>query len=480
MRLPLWLGLLAAIAPVAGCLRLAPAPYTASRPAPCPPGQGSAETFARVSLPEPAAEYQTLPIEAPTGVLTLADAINRALDRHPELAALEQEVAAREAEVLQADLPPNPELEAEIEDLLGGTSGAEPEQQDLSGFTGAEATLTLSQTIERAGKRLKRRHLAERQADAAAWDIEARRLELLTRVQAAFVELLAAQEKVNLARQLAEIATQAHETVARRVEAGKISPIEEKQSRVAWEVQRTDLAAAEAELDAARRRLAALWDAEPVFGEAVGDLERLPPLPAAADLETLLADNPEVARWATEMAVRRAALELAEAEARPDPTLRVGARYFNETENHALILGFSIPLPLFDRNQGQIAAARHRLEQAEAEQAAARRRLREQLIELHGRAAGARDEAERLRTVVLPDAQAVYESLLEGFWLGEYDLINVLDAQQRVFELRGRYLDQLTEFQQAAAELEGLIGAPLATVAADSAGANDRIEETKP
>src|SRR5690606_19656915 len=132
------------------------------------------------------------------------------LQAHPDLLAIEHEVAAREAEALQAGLPPNPELDAELEDVFGGISGPEGEQQDLSGFSGAEATVMISQTIELAGKRMKRRRLAEAQADVAAWDLEVRRLEIITEVHATFVELLSAQRQVELASQLVEVAERAH------------------------------------------------------------------------------------------------------------------------------------------------------------------------------------------------------------------------------------------------------------------------------
>ncbi|MBE7558459.1 TolC family protein [bacterium] len=74
----------------------------------------------------------------------------------------------------------------------------------------------------------------------------------------------------------------------------------------------------------------------------------------------------------------------------------------------------------------------------------------------------------------------MYDALLEGFWLGEFDLVSVLDAQQRVFELRGRYLEALTAYQQALAELEGLIGAPLETSHGDATDPSTDNKEMQP
>lgn len=466
---------------VTGCAGFTPEPYQARWPQPRPLSE---ELVKRPENPAEAgygwAIAEPNPDNEPTsGPLTLRKALVRALQAHPDLLAIEHEVAAREAEALQAGLPPNPELEAELEDIFGGTSGPEGEQQDLGGFTGAEATVLISQTIELAGKRLKRRRLAEAQADVAAWDLETRRLELITEVHEAFVELLSAQRQAELARQLVEVAERAHDTVARRVEAGKISPIEERRARVAMETQRADLAAALEAQQASRRRLATFWGGEPGVQEAEGELDLLVNVPRPEALDELLTQNPRLARWATEMAARRAELDLAEARAVPDPSVGVGARYFNETENHSFLIGFSVPIPLFDRNQGSIAAARQRLEKTEAEQDAMLRRLRVELTDIYGRLATSRKKLERLRDEVIPEAQTVYESLLEGFWLGEFDLVSVLAAQQRVFELRSNYLETLTQYQQALAEMEGLLGTPLGSISAPLDATVSATEELK-
>ncbi|MCB2141478.1 TolC family protein [bacterium] len=466
---------------VTGCTWYRPEPYQARWPQPRPLSEelvnrpeNIADARYGSAMPEP-----SLANETTSGSLTLREALVRVLQAHPDLLAIEHEVAAREAEALQAGLPPNPELDAELEDVFGGISGPEGEQQDLSGFSGAEATVMISQTIELAGKRMKRRRLAETQADVAAWDLEARRLKLITEVHATFVELLSAQRQAALAQQLVEVAERAHDTVARRVEAGKISPIEERRARVAMETQRAQLVATLEALGAVRRRLATYWGGEPAFEEGVGELDMLVDVPQPEALNELLIQNPRLARWATEMAVRRAELDLAEAGSVPDPTIGVGARYFNETENHSFLIGFSMPIPLFDRNQGNIAAARLRVEKAEAEQDAVLRSLRSELADSYGRLTTARKQLEQLRDEVIPEAQVVYESLLEGFWLGEFDLVNVLDAQQRVFELRSSYLESLTQYQQALAQLEGLLGTPLNSISAPLEASVPATEENE-
>src|SRR5262245_63115546 len=128
-------------------------------------------------------------VSNPTGVLTLPQAQALALLQHPRLAAFGWEVRAGEARTLQASLPPNPALGIEVENFAG--SGA------LKGFQGAEITIHLSQLIELAGKRQKRTRVAALERDLVAWDYEAARIEVLTQVTKALVEVLSAQQRLD-------------------------------------------------------------------------------------------------------------------------------------------------------------------------------------------------------------------------------------------------------------------------------------------
>ena len=106
-----------------------------------------------------------------------------------------------------ASLPPNPEVGVEVENFAG--SGA------LRGFQSAEITIHLSQLIELAGKRQKRTRVAALERDLVAWDYEATRIEVLTEVTQAFVEVLSAQQRLRLNLELVRLAEQVLRTAAR-------------------------------------------------------------------------------------------------------------------------------------------------------------------------------------------------------------------------------------------------------------------------
>jgi cobalt-zinc-cadmium efflux system outer membrane protein len=164
------------------------------------------------------------------------------------------------------------------------------------------------------------------------------------------------------------------------------------------------------------------------------------------------------------MAQRQSAVTLEEANRVPDPTLGGGVRYFNESNNQAFLVDVSLPLPVFDRNQGNILEARYQLAKAEAERRAAAVSVRTALAETHAELATAFTEASTLRDEALPGAQSAFDATREGYRQGKFQFLEVLDAQRTLFEVRGQYIEALATYHQAAAALERLLGEPLSTL----------------
>jgi cobalt-zinc-cadmium efflux system outer membrane protein len=281
-------------------------------------------------------------------------------------------------------------------------------------------------------------------------------------VTQAFVEVLSAQERLALNAELVRLAEQVFSTVAERVKAGKVSPVEETKASVELSTSRMALVRAQRDLEAARKRLVAAWGGStPAFASAQGTLDAIAAIPPAEQLTERLMQNPEVARWAIEMAQRRAAVELAKARRIPDPTVGGGFRHAQETGDNALVMSVSMPLPVFDHNQGGFLEARYQLAKAEEERRAAEIQGRASLAEAYAALSSAFGEATTLKNEVLPGAQRAFDAASEGYWQGKFGFLDVLDAQRTLFEARGRYLEALVAYHQAVAEVERLIGEPL-------------------
>lgn len=401
------------------------------------------------------------PAPTPSGEITLADAIAAALQGSPELATVSYDVRSREALALQAAARPNPELGVELEDFAG--SG------DRQGFDSAQTTLSLAQLVELGGKRSARVQLAERETALAGWDFETRRLAVLTDATKAFVAVLALQDRQSLVRDLESLAAETLRSVASTVRAGAVSPVEEDRARVNLERVQLEVVRSAKELERARALLAATWgQSQAGFERARGDLAALPPLPTPERLLAAAPESPELARWNAEISQREAAIALERARRIPDVTLSLGARHYAEGSDTGLVAGVSVPLPLFDRNRGNILDTRYRLARAQAERRLADVSVRTALTASYQELSIANGEIEALRDRIIPRAERVFQETRRGYATGLFRYVEVLDAQRTLFDARRELLEALAAFHFSATDLERLTGTPLSDLSGRS------------
>ncbi len=386
--------------------------------------------------------------------LTLEAALRYTLRFNPELQAAAWEVRAREARVLQAGLWPNPELESDIDGAGATGPGLDPQDREMS--------LVLTQELPLGGDQGAARRQAMQEARLAGWNYEAVRLELVARTRQAFVEVLTAQERLRLADSLLQLARRFEQAVQARVSAGKAPPFEARRAMVVR--ANAELAAREAAqmLEAARRQLQSLWGpAGPRFDQAVGTLSEVDPVPSFATLRPLLTQHPALAQFAARRALQQSTLQLARARRIPNLNLVAGLVRYGNTGIQAFRLGLRLPLPLFDRQQGNIQEARYRLLQTETEAEAVRQALIRRLALAHARLLTSYQAVQQLQQEVLPAAREIFAVIEQGYREGKFDLLTVLDAQRTLLETTNQYLDALRDYHQARAEVEALIAQPL-------------------
>jgi cobalt-zinc-cadmium efflux system outer membrane protein len=392
-------------------------------------------------------------IDEPTGGLTLRQALALALTRSPELATVSFDVRIAEARILQAKLLPNPEAELTSEYIGGSGSYSDARR--------SENTLLLGQLIELGGKRRARVQEAAFGRDLAAFDYETRKREVFLKTAEQFVDVLASQRRVAITDDLVRLANDFVPAIEERVKAGKASDLEKTRFDVAVASARIDSEQAKHDLLAARQRLAAQWGAtKPRFTSAVGDLDSVMPIASLETLARRLAANPRLARFGTEVAQRQAALAREKAAAVPDVTLRAGARQINETKDATAVIALSVPLPLWNRNQGNIGAAREQVARAGAEQAAAAATLMTELSDAYQNAARARATISILRENVLPRAESALKATNEGYEAGRFSYLEVLDARRTIGGARTQYLQATADYHKALHAVEALTADP--------------------
>jgi len=403
---------------------------------------------------EPDAPTHRSEFVEPDGALSLRDALAAALVQSPALAATGYEVRAREAEALQAGLIPNPELGFEIENF-GGTG-------ELGGFNTPESTLSLSQLVELGGKRIKRRRVAEFEARAAGWEYEIQRIDVLSKTAADYVRLLAAQRRLRIADESHQLAQRVFDAVGQRVDAGKVSPVDRSKARV--ELAQADLDRDQAQRAAAgaRIRLASNWGSTaPEFESITGDLDQTQSPPTLEYLLARVEHNPDLERWTAQAALRQAEVELALAQRIPNLTVTGGIRYFNDIDELAFVAGLSMPVPIFDRNQGGVHAARLRALQGGRLEDAAKVQIRTAIAEAFQVLDASYAGVVTTRDQILPSAELSFEAADEAFRQGKIGALDLLDAERTLFDARRQLTNSLTTYHLAVIATERLIGAPL-------------------
>ena len=320
-------------------------------------------------------------------------------------------------------------------------------------------TTTLSMPIETGGKRGARVKAAGLARDIAQTDLGAARADLRSTVIAAFFDVATAQETVRVAQENASIAQKALQLADKRVAAGKAPPLESNAARVELANARIDARAAEAALQVARRGLAVLWgEATPAFASVRGDIGQLPARGTLDELNAELARSPRLQAGKLAVDLGAARLEVEKSKRYPDITLSTGVARDYEAKRNKVQFGVGIPLPLFDRNQGNVYAATMRSYKARDQYRDLEARLSAELLQSVSQFDLAAGAANDYRATVLPSARRAYDSALKGFEAGKVGYLQVLDAQRTRSQAELGYLSTLTNAYQAWANIDRLIG----------------------
>jgi len=449
IRLKYWI-LLAVILSVAGCARF-PAPTAWPETS----GLGSGLNAYRPSAANPPSRTARH-FKEPTGTLTLRQALAAALVHNPELRATAWAVRAREAERLQARVLPNPELEVSVEDF--GVSG------NLRGAREMELTFAVRQVIWLGGHRARRTRLAARRSREAGWRYELRRLVVLTRTVQSFIAVVTAQRLVILVRREEALGRKVVQLFRERSKAGRIARRDLGLIRAEIRLSRTGLKRLQLQrqLTEARQNLAAQWGGhKPRFHHAAG---RLGDRTVVPDLDRLLTRSrlsPRVRAWQARVASRRGAVDLAKAGSIPSLTITGGTRVLPDSGSVGFLVGLSIPLPFFDRNQGATRAARFRVAEARERLRGARVQIATLVTKAYENVSASKGTLRRIDTLILPKAQTAVTVALDAYREGKEGYLAVLDAQRTLVQLRVQRLSAQAGLLMGLAELELLLGEPL-------------------
>lgn len=394
----------------------------------------------------------TLSVPTLAGGLALADPVppfaellRQAQATAPRLAEARAEIARAEGLARQARALPNPTVGVEVENFSAS-----------NGLDIAETTASVEQIIELGGKRTARISAGRAEVEAARRRAARVQAEYAFDLAAAYAEAEGAERRLQLATEGLELAQEDARIAAALVEAGREADLRRVQARAAVQAARAAVDEAKAARATAFANLTALAGAPAPITSIPTSL-----LDDAGRAFAPLAPNPLAspsylaAEAEREAAARRVRVERAQAV--PDVTVSVGVRRIQEADATAMLAGVSMPFPLFDRNRGNISAARAELNAAEARLNAARLEA-----EAAARSVVARVTAAETRLAAAREgertAEEAYRLTRLGYEGGKLALVELLNARRALTEARTQTIEAATERLSAQAALARLAG----------------------
>ncbi|CRM88856.1 Cation efflux system protein CzcC [Pseudomonas sp. 22 E 5] len=376
--------------------------------------------------------------------LTLDSALQTAFANNPDLAAAQWEIDIAQGGRQQAGLIPNPVASWDVEDTRRDSR---------------TTSIKISQALELGGKRGARIDVASRVQDAAALTLEQRRNTLRAEVIDNYYGALRAQERLDLAQRSMAVAERGLVVANGRVTAGKASPVEATRAQVQVSEIRLELDRAQIGLADAYRRLAAsTGSAAPNFQAVATQNLSAPTVPSATQLLARLEQTAELRLAELSILQNEASVGLEKAQRIPDLDVSIGSQYDASVRERVNLVGVSMPIPLFNRNQGNVLAATRRADQARDLRNATELRLRTETRQALDLWQSANTEVRAFNQQILPAAQSAVDSATRGFEMGKFGFLDVLDAQRTLIAARTQYLTATAQATDAWVRIERIYG----------------------
>ena len=378
--------------------------------------------------------------------ITLDEIVNLALTNSPRLRRAAAEVEKARGEAVQVGMYPNPTFDS------GG-----PQFQ----LGGAQSLYTtgLTQEIVRGRKLQLSRAAAEQRVAALQMQYAAERLSLVTDVRRQFLATLAGQMRLDLMRHLLQLARNTEKTSENLLQGGETSRTDVLMVRVERRRAESSVEALELSLFGQRRQLAAISGVpEFQFERLVGNLEFSPPALDETDLvQQATFTNPQVLSAQYDVARSRFAVDRAVVEPVPNVTIQGGANYTVNAPHSQALIGAYFAIPVWNRNQGGIRAARGELSGAVAQQNVVRNEVAGKIASALSRYHVAQSRLRNYETGVLPDAAENLNLVRDGYERGQFDILRLLQAQRAFSEAQLGRLEAQQDGADAAAEVVGLL-----------------------
>jgi len=382
--------------------------------------------------------------------LTLADLQHTAYSRSPVISKAWADVDSRRGRAVQAGLCPNPVV---------GYEGDTINTLGTAGYNG----LFFEQTYVTAGKLGLAQQAALMEVRAAEYAYRRARVDVATSVRRAYFGVLVAQERVRLARAMSTLAQDAYEAQVDLVAGGQAAAYEPLQLKVTALRARNEVVTAENNYQGSWRELAAALNYPNMLPEAVAGSVESPPaeLQFEAAQVALLSRHTDLSIAQADIAQQQFNLELQRRT--PIPNLELYSAVQHDDTNSRNDVSYNVqiglPLPIFNRNQGNIASANAELVRAQHNRVGTQNTLTASLAEAYARYATARELAQTYRTQIVPSQVQTFRGVYTQFRSagGELDFAQVIVSQQTLAQVLSEYLNTLSNEWDAVVDVAEIL-----------------------
>lgn len=387
-------------------------------------------------------------------ILSLDDAIMRASLQAPVIQIAVWEIADKENDTVTASLRPNPSFHLDIGP--GGDGACANDNNCNSG----SVSYSLAQDLELGGKRCARVAAADGLEMVSLFDYQIALRDLQFNVISVYLRVYALQLKLRLVEEHQRVAENVQEVVSAKVSAGKLPALQESKAKVAVAATKIHVIRTKRHYENAKKQLAVLMGSlEEVDFDCVDyPFYQIHEPVAFETISSRLVEHPSVIKKDVEIDASYSAIGLARANAVPNLTVEAGVTQGNwKGDEFAFFINFSIPIPINDRNQGNIAKAYSKIYQIEYQRQQLLLDLESQLYSDYQDMTSAYDVIIDYKDQVLVQAMNAFEQIQTRFEQGKHDYLEVLDTQRSMFTAQEQYVDYLLEYHLKKAELNRIV-----------------------
>jgi len=393
-------------------------------------------------------------VNAATRTIDLHEAITRTIEHNPALRTFDYQLKAQEGRVQQAGLAPSPELNFALEDALG--------TGDYTGLSRAQATISIGWVLERG---VRQHYIGAARAGSSLFSVEAdiKQLDAAAETARRYLVSLAFQARMVNADKTVQLAEETIVAVRKRVKAGKAPDAELLRAQAELARRKLEREDIEHELVSANRRLAAQWGETSLSFERVeGDIVNLPQLASFGTLKSRLQQNPEFTRLVSDQRLKKAELQLAQAQNKPSWRVNAGVRHIGSSDDVAFVTGITVPFGKRTRNPGRIAEASANLNKIDREENAARVRIETALYVMYEKLQHSLHVIETVRGDIIPPLEQALTETRRAYNLGRYSYLEWRSVQAELLDAHDALIEASIEAHRNIIEIERLTGVRIA------------------